>query len=146
VVRSRGRELLNQVSAVCVPETRDEVIVDHFPRYDIEDAGNQGNGEAGSKGFQEGNLAIADVVAVGSVPKNTIRNESTMDVFPMTAPRSKPILSPNVTSAIIVSEEIAPEISPKVTTIYPEWQRSPRSVRRRFRSNVRLPGTDTRST
>ena len=63
--RARGRELLNQVSAVCVLETRDEIVVDHFPRYDIEDAGNQSNGEADDKGSQEGNLAIADVVAVG---------------------------------------------------------------------------------
>jgi hypothetical protein len=36
----------------------------------------------------------------------------------MFAPRSKPILSPKVTSAIIISEEIAPDISPKVTTIF----------------------------
>ena len=64
-VRARGRELLNQVSAVCVPEAWDEVVVDQFPRYDIEDAGNQSYGEADGKGFQEGNLAIADIVAVG---------------------------------------------------------------------------------
>src|SRR5215472_1622504 len=64
--RARGRELLNRVSAVCVPETRDEVVVDHFPRYDIEDAGNQSNGEADRESSQEGNLTIADVVAISS--------------------------------------------------------------------------------
>jgi hypothetical protein len=45
------------------------------------------------------------------MPTNTIKNESTMEVLPMIAPRSKPILPPKVTSAIIISEEIAPEIS-----------------------------------
>ena len=52
------------------------------------------------------------------MPKYTIKNESTMEVLPMIAPRSKPILPPKVTSAIIISEEIAPEISPKVTMIF----------------------------
>src|SRR5271163_1967476 len=52
------------------------------------------------------------------MPTNTIKNESTIDVLPMIAPRSKPILPPKVTTAIMISEEIAPEISPKVTMIF----------------------------
>src|ERR1700722_15457280 len=64
--RPRGGELLNQMSAICVPETRNEVVVDHFPGYDVEDARYQGNGEADGKGFYKGNLTIADVVPVGS--------------------------------------------------------------------------------
>src|SRR5271155_4767716 len=52
------------------------------------------------------------------MPTNTIKNESTMEVLPMIAPREKPILPPKVTTAIIISEEIAPEISPKVTMIF----------------------------
>ena len=65
-VRARGGELLNHVSAVCVPETGDEIVVDHFPRYDIEDTGNHSNGEADGKSSPEGNLAFADVVAISS--------------------------------------------------------------------------------
>src|SRR5262249_38472440 len=64
--RARGGELLNQMSAICVPETGDKVVVDNFPGYDIDDAGNQSNGEADGKSSQEGNLAIANVVAAGS--------------------------------------------------------------------------------
>src|SRR5271167_2417354 len=52
------------------------------------------------------------------MPTNTIKNESTMEVLPMIAPREKPILPPKVTTAIIISEEITPEISPKVTMIF----------------------------
>src|SRR5580692_10773595 len=64
--RPRGGELLNQMSAICVPETRQEAVVDHFPGYDIDDAGYQRNGEADGKSLQKGNLTIADVVPVGS--------------------------------------------------------------------------------
>src|SRR5208282_139517 len=64
--RPRVGELLNQMSAICVPETRQEVVVNHFPGYDIENAAYQGNREADGKSFQKGNLTIADVVPVGS--------------------------------------------------------------------------------
>src|SRR5271169_2008251 len=64
--RARGRELVNQVGAIFVPETRQEVVVENFPRHDIADARNQSNGDPDGKSLQEGNLAIANVVAVGS--------------------------------------------------------------------------------
>src|ERR1700691_1412219 len=63
---ARSGELLNRMSAICVPETRQEVVVDHFPGYDIEDAGYQSDGEADGKSFEKGSLTIADVVPVGS--------------------------------------------------------------------------------
>ena len=49
--RPRGGELLNQMSAICVPETRQEVLVDHFPGDDVDDAGNQRNRKAYGKSF-----------------------------------------------------------------------------------------------
>src|SRR5580692_1161128 len=49
--RSRGGELLHQMSAIGVPETGQEVVVDHFPGYDIEDARYQRNGEADGESF-----------------------------------------------------------------------------------------------
>src|SRR5271170_2991985 len=49
--RPRGGELLNQMSAIGIPETGEEVVVDHFPGYDIDDAGYQRNGEADGKSF-----------------------------------------------------------------------------------------------
>src|SRR5580700_51246 len=52
------------------------------------------------------------------MPKKTSKNESTMLVYPMTGPRSKPILSLNGRMATITSEEIAPEISPKVSMVF----------------------------
>src|SRR5580693_6294057 len=52
------------------------------------------------------------------MPKKTSKNESTMLVYPMTGPRSKPILSLNGTMATITSEEIAPEINPKVSMVF----------------------------
>src|SRR5215469_5464615 len=62
ITRARGPELLNQMSTIFVPEIWQEVIVDNFPRHDIADGRNQSNGGPDGKGFQERNLAVADVV------------------------------------------------------------------------------------
>src|SRR3982074_2997796 len=52
------------------------------------------------------------------MPKNTSKNESTMAVEPITKPLLNPMLCKNGKVAPISSEEIAPEISPKVSTVF----------------------------
>src|SRR6202162_3703326 len=61
--RARGLELLDHMGAVFVHEIGQEVEVENFPRHDVEDARNQGNGDPDGKSFLERDLAAADVVA-----------------------------------------------------------------------------------
>jgi hypothetical protein len=114
-----GLNLLDLVSEVAVHEAVEEVEVDNLPRYDIEDAGDEGDANADGEGATEGDGAVGEVVPVGADAEED-KEEGEDDggvakviTFVAVVEVAEEGMVPH-----IMTEERTPEMRPKVRMVF----------------------------
>ena len=78
--RARFLELLDHTSPIFVHEVRQKVVIENFPGHHIADARNQSDGNPHSKAFEKVICPLPTLPRYERIPKNTSKNESTIDV------------------------------------------------------------------